>query len=147
MITRRHFLSLSAMAALSNAIAGPKLPLPLPNRTLKVLVIGAGPAGLSAAYELEKVGHQVNVYEARARTGGRMHTLRKPFDHGLYAEAGALFLSSDNPGIKYCEEFGLKLKPIRCRLVFLKEQTIGFLIGFNAARFPHTQKIIRNFCS
>ncbi len=38
----------------------------------KVAVIGAGPAGLTAAYYLRKKGHQVTVFEARAKAGGMM---------------------------------------------------------------------------
>ena len=55
----------------------------------RVLVVGAGLAGLSAAFELTQVGHDVTVLEARTRPGGRVDTLRDPFADGLYAEAGA----------------------------------------------------------
>src|SRR5205085_10018547 len=56
----------------------------------KVVVVGAGLAGLSAAYELTEAGHDVTVLEARARPGGRVQTLREPFSDGLYVEAGAM---------------------------------------------------------
>jgi glutamate synthase (NADPH/NADH) small chain len=36
----------------------------------KVAIIGAGPAGLTAAYDLIRKGHQVTVYEARNEAGG-----------------------------------------------------------------------------
>ena len=51
--------------------------------------MGAGLAGLSAAYELDRAGHDVVVLEAQVRPGGRVQTLRSPFSDGLYAEAGA----------------------------------------------------------
>ncbi|MGE4168201.1 MAG: flavin monoamine oxidase family protein [Candidatus Babeliales bacterium] len=38
----------------------------------KVVIIGAGIAGLTTAYELHKKGYDVEVYEARGRVGGRM---------------------------------------------------------------------------
>ncbi|CAB1055383.1 NAD-dependent dihydropyrimidine dehydrogenase subunit PreT (EC [Olavius sp. associated proteobacterium Delta 1] len=38
----------------------------------KVAVIGAGPAGLSAAFYLRKKGHQVTIFEARPKAGGMM---------------------------------------------------------------------------
>jgi monoamine oxidase len=64
--------------------------LPKPPVTQRVVVIGAGIAGLTAAFELMCAGQDVTVLEARMRPGGRVHTLRDPFSHGLYAEAGAV---------------------------------------------------------
>lgn len=55
----------------------------------KILIAGAGLAGLSAAYELVQSGHQVMVFDARDRPGGRVLTLRDTFADGQYAEAGA----------------------------------------------------------
>ena len=55
----------------------------------RVLVIGAGLAGLVAAYELKRQGHEVVVLEAQNRVGGRVYTLRT-LAPGLYAEAGAM---------------------------------------------------------
>ena len=45
----------------------------------KVVILGAGLAGLTAAYELGKLGYQVQVIEARAFAGGRCQTARKGF--------------------------------------------------------------------
>jgi formate dehydrogenase beta subunit len=39
----------------------------------RVLIIGAGPSGLSAAYHLTRLGHQVEIYEAGPLAGGMMH--------------------------------------------------------------------------
>src|SRR5215204_4115864 len=78
----------------------------------KVVVIGAGLAGLSAAYELSHAGHDVTVLEARTRPGGRVYTLRDPFAEGLYAEAGATRIPNHHHfTIKYAELFGLTLDP------------------------------------
>ncbi|MBK6634124.1 MAG: NAD(P)-binding protein [Chitinophagaceae bacterium] len=40
----------------------------------KVLVIGAGPSGLSAAYHLNRMGHTVEIYEAGNHAGGLLYT-------------------------------------------------------------------------
>ncbi len=52
---------------------GWQFPKPIKSTGKKVLVIGAGPSGLSAAYHLAKFGHQVEVYEAGPVAGGMMH--------------------------------------------------------------------------
>ncbi len=76
----------------------------------QVLVLGAGLAGLAAAYELDKAGFAVTVLEARTRPGGRVRTYRDPFADGLYAEMGAEYVdASDEYDHKYCKEFGLKV--------------------------------------
>lgn len=77
-----------------------------------VVVIGAGPAGLAAAYELVHAGHRVTVCEASARPGGRVRTLRAPFTDGRHAEAGAAFLPGHHTlTIGYAKLMGLTLVP------------------------------------
>ena len=56
----------------------------------KVIIVGAGMAGLVAAYELKRAGHDPLIIEAQQRVGGRVLTLRQPFTDGLYAEVGAM---------------------------------------------------------
>jgi monoamine oxidase len=77
-----------------------------------VLILGAGMAGLVAAHELSKLGHDVTILEARTRPGGRVHTLREPFSDGLYAEAGAARIPENHDlTLKYVKEFQLQLEP------------------------------------
>ena len=64
----------------------------MPGRAIagtRVIVAGAGLAGLSAARELEARGASVTVIEARDRVGGRVWTLRDGFASRQHAEAGA----------------------------------------------------------
>ncbi|HEY0727212.1 MAG TPA: FAD-dependent oxidoreductase, partial [Pyrinomonadaceae bacterium] len=78
----------------------------------KVLVLGAGMAGLVATYELTQLGHDVTVLEARTRPGGRVHTLREPFSDGLYAEEGAARIPDNHElTLKYVKQFALPLEP------------------------------------
>jgi monoamine oxidase len=73
----------------------------------KVVVIGAGFAGLCAAFELDGLGYEVEVYEARDRVGGRVHSLDR-FVKGRIAEAGAELIGSNHPlWNSYKHRFGL----------------------------------------
>ncbi|MCR9143648.1 MAG: FAD-dependent oxidoreductase [bacterium] len=78
-ISRGRFLSLAALSALA-------LQRPLrAAKAEKILVIGAGMAGLAAAWTLKAAGHTVTVIEGRTRIGGRIHTsqaLGAPLDLG-----------------------------------------------------------------
>ncbi|MEO8273018.1 MAG: flavin monoamine oxidase family protein [Chloroflexota bacterium] len=77
----------------------------------RVIIIGAGMAGLVAGYELARAGHDPLILEAQNRVGGRVYTLRK-FAPGLYAEAGAMRIPRVHDlTLGYCEHFGLELRP------------------------------------
>jgi monoamine oxidase len=87
-----------------------------PAKPKKIVVVGAGLAGLSAGYELLQAGHDVQIIEAQHRVGGRIYTLREPFAQGLYGEAGAMRIPrSHELAMAYIEKFGL--------------QTIDFVMG------------------
>ena len=92
-LTRRHFLNLVGAAGGSTAVyqtsmalglmqdTGPVAQLDLKRvddagKKKKVAVLGAGIAGLTVAYELERAGYDVTVLEASHRTGGRNFTVR-----------------------------------------------------------------------
>jgi len=92
---------------------------------LRVAVLGAGITGLSAAYELERAGHEAILLEARDRVGGRNWTLRGgdrithlsgedqkvEFDPGLYMNAGPARIPSHHDHILgYCRELAVPLE-------------------------------------
>ncbi|HXO19224.1 MAG TPA: NAD(P)/FAD-dependent oxidoreductase [Thermoanaerobaculia bacterium] len=107
-------MALPALAALSRPSAAadpPALGRSGPRR--KVIVVGAGLAGLAAAYELVTAGHDVTVLEAQMRPGGRVYTLRSPFADGLYAEAGAISFSDSYRQLRrYVKTFNLPTAPL-----------------------------------
>jgi len=116
---RREFLGQVALAAASlsacsslNTRTTHDSPLARARTPKKVIVIGAGLAGLVAGYELTQAGHDVAILEARERPGGRVHTIREPFSDGLHAEAGALFIPDNHHlTLKYTSLFRLPIEP------------------------------------
>lgn len=74
-----------------------------------VAVLGAGISGLVAAWELERLGHDVVVLEADTRIGGRVFTHRFAGSGGPRAELGAMRISPDHAmTLRYIERLGLR---------------------------------------
>ena len=91
----------------------------------KIIILGAGLAGMSAAYELEKLGYECVILEARERAGGRCFSIRKGttnqelnqplltanFDEGLYFNAGPSRIAHHHQiTLQYCKELGVPLE-------------------------------------
>uniref|UniRef100_A0A0R3RHX1 SWIRM domain-containing protein n=1 Tax=Elaeophora elaphi TaxID=1147741 RepID=A0A0R3RHX1_9BILA len=90
----------------------------------RVIVIGAGIAGIIAARQLKSFGFDVVLLEARSRIGGRISTYIKPFtgtastenknrDH-IVAELGASFIygTFGNPLMTLCKQFEVRCLPV-----------------------------------
>ena len=72
----------------------------------KAIVVGAGLAGLTAAFELERKGWDVTVLEARDRVGGRTWT--SSLSNGMPIEMGAEFvLPGNNELVALAAELGI----------------------------------------
>lgn len=79
----------------------------------RVLVAGAGLAGLSAARSLEADGANVTLIEARDRVGGRVWTIRDGFARGQHAEGGADIIEREQtPVVELARSLGLRVVPI-----------------------------------
>ena len=113
--SRREFLKLGALATASfyaTPLSGLAQELVRSGPAKRVVVVGAGLAGLTAAYELTQAGHDVTVLEAQGHPGGRVRTLRDPLADGLYAELGAARIPDNHEWtLKYVKLFGLPLAP------------------------------------
>ncbi len=135
-ISRRDFLSKGAM------LAGGTYPAMLALGLLKsapahafnlqgsgngkrIIILGAGLTGMACAYELNKLGYQCTVLEARQRTGGRCWSIRKGstyteidkpavtanFDDGLYFNAGPSRIPHHHQlTLHYCKELGVPIQ-------------------------------------
>ena len=76
----------------------------------EVAIAGAGLAGLAAAYHLGLAGVSARIYEASARTGGRVLSARDHLGPGLVTELGGEFIDSDHSEmLGYAQKFGLEL--------------------------------------
>ncbi len=132
-VSRREFLNLiaatsgtAAVLSITGALgfipetASATVPdlLKMANRNRKAVILGAGVAGLTVAYELKKAGYDCTVLESSHRAGGRVFTVR----------AGTLIDEIGNP--QYCK--------------FDDEPHMYFNAG--AARIPSTHKNVLHYC-
>ncbi|NUK07191.1 FAD-dependent oxidoreductase [Streptomyces lunaelactis] len=101
----------------------------------RVCVIGAGLAGLAAAYELSLLGHEVSVFEASDRTGGRVYTHRfmEAGQEVAYGELGAMRIPEDHQLVfDYLKELGLE------RRGFVSENAKTYL-HFGGVRYRRSE--------
>jgi polyamine oxidase len=117
-MNRRVWLAAAASGSLVHLLrSGPTAMADAAN-TEKVLVVGAGVAGLAAARELTAQGLHVTVIEARERVGGRVWTDRSigtPVDLG----AASIEIQRRNPLTKLARQWQVAVAPIRYESVTL----------------------------
>src|SRR5688500_16607600 len=156
-LTRRRFLTnvaraggsalaYEAMLGLGLLAAPTQAPFALTGRVpgTRVIILGAGLAGMTVAYELGKVGFDCRLLEARARPGGRVFTVRRgavseedgssqtaAFDEGQYFNAGPMRISHHHhTTLSYCRELQVATEVFvpDCESAYLA-QTRGPLAG------------------
>ena len=153
-LTRRRFLTrvaaaggaslvYEAMTGLGLLAAPRQAPFQLTGRVsgVRVLILGAGLAGLTVAYELGKLGYECRLLEARPRPGGRVFTVRRgtvsdedgpaqtaAFDDGLYFNAGPMRISHHHhTTLEYCRELQVPVE------VFVADSESAFLYQTRSA--------------
>lgn len=109
MPTRRDFIKTSALIAAGAAIV-PNAFAVTKSVQGRVIVLGAGLAGLAAANKLKESGYDVTVLESRNRIGGRVFSYEIDKADKLVIELGAEWVGDSHIRIKdLCKEFGLTL--------------------------------------
>jgi monoamine oxidase len=112
--TRRRFLKTSGAATLALAGGGLLTSCVKPKGAPRIVVVGAGLAGMNAAYTLKKLGRRAEVYEASKRVGGRVYSIKDVMGPGLTTDLGGEWLDDDHDdAISLVEEFGLTLNDQR----------------------------------
>jgi len=107
--SRRRLLQ-GAAAGLALAACTPATRLVAPRGGDPVVIVGAGIAGLSAAWRLRQAGVPVRVFEAQERVGGRMLSLRNHFPDGQVIELGGELIDTGHVRIRaLAAELGLVL--------------------------------------
>lgn len=101
-ITRRGFLQGSATVAGLTLVGGPSRLLAQAGRakTGEVLIVGAGVAGLTAAWRLHQAGVPVRILEGQDRIGGRMFSLRDFFPDGQVCELGGELIDTHHVNVR-----------------------------------------------
>lgn len=98
--TRRQFLGTAALAGAALAAAPVVRAAKPAASSARVVIVGAGLAGLTCAYRLKQVGVDATVYEANSRVGGRCWTRRNDFADGQIAEHGGELIDQGHTEIR-----------------------------------------------
>lgn len=109
---RRRFLreAGTASAALALAACAPSAVKSPAAGQEEVVIVGAGIAGLTAAWRLRQAGVPVRIFEANTRIGGRMFSLRDHFPDGQVIELGGELIDTDHVRIRaLADEMGIVL--------------------------------------
>ncbi|MEA5533371.1 NAD(P)/FAD-dependent oxidoreductase [Crocosphaera sp. XPORK-15E] len=108
-LTRRSFLKTAILGG-GTALAAINMPRHssvFGYQTPKIVIIGAGLAGLNAAYHLKKIGINATIYEASSRVGGRIYTVKNKQNT---FDLGGTFINSDHEDmLELVKDLGIKL--------------------------------------
>ena len=102
----------------------------------KILVVGAGVAGLTVAYRLQQAGVPVDIVEASRRVGGRLLSLSGIADCPGVVELGGEFIDSRHTAVRsLAAELGLELADLRAADAGLDPE----ILYFQGRRISHQQ--------
>lgn len=139
-ITRRRFLSTTAKGALVTSVLGLsslQSTCKKDKQPARIVIVGAGMAGLRAANRFVKAGHVVEIYEASDRTGGRMFSAKNIMGNGLTTELGGEFIDTNHDDmLELAKEHDLTLLDMQ-----LDNQLTKDAFFFNGIHYTVTQVI------
>lgn len=99
----------------------------------EIAIIGAGIAGLHAAYVLKQSGITANVYEGSPRIGGRIMSVPDMMGPGLWTEMGGEFIDSTHTDmLNLCTHFNL---PLLDRLELSESSLEEYAYYFNGQHY------------
>lgn len=108
--SRRRFLGTSAATVAGAAAGFPRLVRAQEAVAPKIVILGAGTAGLTCAYRLQQNGIAASILEASPRVGGRMYSLQNFFPDDQTAELGGELIDTDHYAIRnLAAELGVEL--------------------------------------
>ena len=108
--TRRGLLKSAGAGAVALSALGRLTPSARAAAAPRIVVVGAGLAGLTCAYRLKQAGYTAQVYEASDRLGGRCWTIRGAFADGQIGEHGGELIDQGHNAVRnLAQEFGLTL--------------------------------------
>jgi monoamine oxidase len=110
--TRREMLKRAGAASAAASLGSMVRWLPEANAATapRIVVVGAGLAGLTCAYRLKQAGYSAQIHEASDRVGGRCWTIRAAFADGQIAEHGGELIDQGHTAVRHlANELGLTL--------------------------------------
>jgi monoamine oxidase len=108
-LRRRELLAGGAGLAAA-AMLGGRLPRAAAADAPRIVVVGGGLAGLTAAYRLKQAGYRAALHEASDRLGGRCWTQRGEFAEGQIAEHGGELIDQGHTQVRQlAQQLGLSL--------------------------------------
>ena len=114
--TRRSFLrdaGALGVAVVGAGTLGRLVPAAAAADGPRIVVVGAGLAGLTCTYRLKQAGYRAELHEASSRVGGRCLTLRGAFADGQIGEHGGEFIDTGHKEIRgLAKELGLRLDDV-----------------------------------
>src|SRR5262245_604519 len=98
--TRRGLLRTAGAGALALTAVGRLTPAARAAGAPRIVVVGAGLAGLTCAYRLKQAGYTAQIYEASDRLGGRCWTIRDAFVDGQIGEHGGELIDQGHNAVR-----------------------------------------------